>query len=308
MTKKSHRKKIDEDWQQPKDEKVFGKMNTIVTLVNRCIYYTLSIPEEYFKCPYCDSKNVLVFDSQSWRIFEFSDRMKICLSLCHICSGKGYIDFVANAMESRVSQTRSGEIIPFPLSLLQNPKLKAASMIFYSLYYRDNLYVVDLDYLYDVDVEFSLNDDHDKKTVREFIGYFKKYKVERDIRKKFIDQNFTKLKDQVTKLTKLSHIPPYKIACKGCNGNPFDIVHDIYYDEITIKVCGNCYGRGYQPKRDTIKIRDYFFKVDHPNSPKYDSMNDMLYTIIKTAEMKRDSFTSKISEMEFQDKKKKRRS
>jgi len=291
MIKISHRIKIHEYWQEPKKEKVFGKINTIVNLLNRCIYYTLSIPEGHYKCPDCDPKKVIIIDSQPESIFEFHDGLIFFYSLCNICNGKGCVDYVTNAMGRQDSQNRMREYIFAPCYLLQNPKLKAVSMIFYSLYYTD--------YLHDLDVEFSFNDDHDKKTVREFIDYFKKYKVERDNRKKFIDQNFTKLKYQVTRLTKLSNIPPRKIVCKECNGNPFDIVHDTYNDEIRIRFCGNCYGQGYQSKRDTKGIANYIFEVDYPYSPKYDSVEDMLYTIIKTAEVKRYCFAFKISGMIF---------
>ena len=299
MVKKSYRKRIDEYWQDPKEEQVYRKMNTITTLLNRCIHHTVSLPGGHVKCPECDSKKVLLFDSQQWRIRKFrDDGMNYLLSLCNMCKGKGYIDFVTNAMGCQDSQIGMGTVISVPFYLLQHPKLEAASMIFYTLYYTD--------YLYGINAHLSLNSNYNKKTVSEFIRYFSKYKKERDKRKLFIDQNFIDLRDQVIKLTKSSHIPSLKIICKVCNGNPFDIEHNHYNDDIRIKVCGNCYGQGYQSKRDTKGIANYIFEVDYPYTPKYDSKKDMLYTILQTAAMERDCFTLQIGKMKFKDQKKKK--
>jgi hypothetical protein len=295
MTKISHRKKINEYFQDPRKEKVFDRRDTIVTLLNRCLRYTLLIPQGNYKCPRCDLKKVLSSDDQGLTFNTSEKRLYCTLRFCPMCEGKGYIDFARNAMKPQYSQTEKGDGLYLPFTLFVKPVPQAASMIFYILYHTN--------ILFGDNFQFNINGNHNKKTVNDFFGYFINYKKARDKREKFIDKNFSKLTDQVIKKTKLSGYPPGKIACKACNGNPFGISRNQYNSEIELEICGNCYGNGYQSKSETKENIKYFFEIDYPHYPNYSSREDMLYKIVKTAEKKKDWFSLKLSQMESQESK-----
>ena len=297
MIKKSYRKRIQGNFGDPNTEEVLGKMNTIITLLNRCIYYTVSIPMGYYYCPECDSKKVFNFDAKGRRRMKTHYGMAFLIDTCKKCEGKGHVDFVSNVITPPKPQIGVRRWFSVPYYLLTKPKLEVASMIFYTLYYTDHFY--------DFGTKFELKAKHDKKTVKDFIDHFTKYKQKRDKRKKFLDENFTELRDQILKITKASDIPATKIACKVCDGKPFDIKRNRYNDDIRLTICGNCYGHGYQSKRDSKSISNYILDLDYPNYPKYNSKQEVLNIILATADINRNVFTLELGQIEFKEKKKK---
>jgi excinuclease UvrABC ATPase subunit len=297
MIKKSYRKRIQKNFGDPDTEKVFGKMNSIIILLNRCIHYALSIPKGYYKCPECNTKKVFHFDKKKWRQLKTSDGMAFMISTCKNCEGKGFIDFVSNAMRQPETQLRPARGFLVPYYMLTKPKLEAASIIFYTIFKSDHFF--------DPDIQFKFKSQHDKQTVKEFFDSFSKYKQKRDKRKKFLKKNFTEIRDQILKITKVSDIPARKIACKVCGGKPFDIEHNSFNDDIKLTICGNCYGYGFQSKRDTKLISNYIFEIDYPSHPKYNNKQEMLKNILATADNNRAVFTLKLGKMEFKDKRKK---
>ena len=114
------------------------------------------------------------------------------------------------------------------------------------------------------------------------------YKKNRDRRKKFLEKNFDELRKDFLESTKISSVPPQRSACKICYLNPFDIDYQIHSDDIKIKVCGNCYGKGYLSKKDTKKSDDYVVVLDNID---YTDKKNILTTIIETADRLRDEYT-----------------
>jgi len=287
MVKKSYRKIIEEELlppygESPDDEDLFQKMNAIVTLLNRCIHHTVVIPKGYYKCFKCGSKKVLIFDSEEWRDFDDSYEMTYFLDLCSMCKGKGYVDFVTNAMRLPNSQNEMELCITVPMDLLVKPKLEAASALFYNLYYTD--------FFYNIDAKFNPKAKHGKKTVKDFFEYFRKYKQKRDKRKIFLDETFSELRNQVLEISKVSDIPAGQIACKLCKGKPFDIEHNRYDDYIRVTMCGNCYGYGFQSKRDPKGFYYIPYDIDNRKFPEYDNKREAFKIILETVDYLRDYF------------------
>jgi hypothetical protein len=117
------------------------------------------------------------------------------------------------------------------------------------------------------------------------------YKKSRDRRKKFLEENFDELRKHFLKSTKVSSMPPPKIKCKICNLNPFDIDYHIHSDDIKLKICGSCYGKGYQSKNGAKIIRDYAIVLDNLD---YSDKENILTAIIETADRLRNEYTLKL--------------
>ena len=284
MIKKSYRKAFDENL-LPKyeEEKAERKLKTVLNLLNRCISNCISIPEGYYLCPRCKAKDVInIFPRKLY------SGKGLFLSFCDKCDGVGYIDFASNAM---VHHPKTKLLYNIPLSWLTHPKLEIASIIFYAFNFNNHF----------SEISPNFKNNRCKKTVNEFIDYFISYKKEREKRKKFLEKNFDGLRERILEETKVTDVPSKKIACKICNLNPIDIAHYPYNDYIKIKICGNCYGQGYQSKRDTKMTTNCLVDVINPD---YNNKQKMLRSILLSADLNIKGFMFHITRMAYNDKKK----
>jgi hypothetical protein len=297
MIKKSHRKKLVKD-PAIQYEKIHKKFIGSVKLHNYVFKSLFRVPYGYYLCPECNAIEPLRFIHHRYIKWNYirSPWEEDCLFLrfCNICGGKGYIDFVSNAMKNDEEfSTRVGYIIPIHAAKL--PIIEIASTIFFR-FYNSTEYT-------GFDVNFKrpkLSLLKNKKT-KEFVNYFSEYQKNRENRRKFITKNFYFLKSSIENKSMNSKPDKVKIPCSLCNSRPFDIQVNGYFDTIELGICGKCYGEGYQFKRDTLPVHNkYVFPIQDPS---YSNKAKMLKSIIITAENSYNDLMTRLQRVQYQEKK-----
>jgi len=248
---------------------VYKRCTKIVDLINKIFLNYFRVPDGYYRCPECVSQYPLRQEKRSSFInfLEHQGENTCCFMICNICEGTGYIDFVANATkpwkneELPVAKHRIIGFIPF--SILDSEDLEIASSVFYNTYDKH-------DYLgFDIDFKNPKLKEKSTKVQTQFIRQYFDYKKSRDKRTKFLVNNFYEFQKTIINKTKISSFPKGKIKCEMCNAKPIDIQYLAFNATLRIKICGNCYGRGYQDKRDTKAVKNFYIcyasKADYSN-------------------------------------------
>jgi len=252
-----------------------------VNLINRCISHCICIPDGYNLCPRCKGEPMISLNFDKNSVPLKRDDNNYLMYICGKCNGAGYVDWVSKLRRRQENEKNVPIFIPLTISTM--PTLETASWMVYKYFFAD--------YLQEFNLNFNFNNNHSENSVKEFANYFVQYKKSRDRRKKFLEENFDELRKRFLKSTKVSSVPPQKIECKICNLNPFDIDYQIHSDDIKIKVCGSCYGKGYQSKNGAKIIRDYAIVLDNLD---YSDKENILTAIIETADHLRNEYTLKL--------------
>jgi hypothetical protein len=145
----------------------------------------------------------------------------------------------------------------------------------------------------------SIKNKTNKRKILNFIEYFIEYKKDRDQRKIFIENNFDELRNSLLKITKINDLKKDQYICAQCNSQPFDIVHNTYFNEINLECCGKCYGQGVHSKRETQPIvGKYITQLEYPN---YSNKKKMLNSILYNAQMERDVFVLGLGKIKYRE-------
>jgi hypothetical protein len=273
MITRADRRAIEKEFPQPDPSKLYRKLVTTVRFINMTFSSLVSIPDGYQPCPRCGAKNVIAVSGETTYGFTPTYGSSFLLWICGKCEGAGYVDWIRSAMSDPQGKIASGYFVPLYLLLLPRPEL--LSTIFYSLFYQE----------LSQDQKLRLNPRQGNKLlanpVRDFLDYFRHYKKERDKRKQFINDNFDELRKAVLERTKVAEEGGRKILCRQCKSQPIDIEHNEYEDTISVIICGNCYGAGYQARRDAKGLNNFRANVE---SPDYHNREKMLEAVLETAE------------------------
>jgi hypothetical protein len=262
----------------PGKKDVANELKIAAETINKCISQYICVPDGYNLCPSCKGEHMFRFDKNM--VCPLRGDNNFLLYRCGKCKGFGYVDWISNAAKHEEIERDRTVFIPF--EILNKPNLETASWVFYKYFFAEPLQ--------ELDKHFDFNNNHCEGSVNKFGRYFLQYKKNRDRRKKFLEKNFKELREDFLESTKISTVPPRKLACNICYSNPFDIDYQKHSDDIKIKVCGNCYGNGYLSKKDTKKIRDRVAVLDNLD---YTDKENILPAIIETANRLRDEYSLK---------------
>ena len=265
---------------EPDAKKFVTRLKSVVNLINRCISHCICIPDGYNLCPRCKGEPMISLNFDKNLVPLKRDDNNFLMYICGKCNGVGYVDWISNASQHQEIEKDAPIFISFEISA--RPNFEAASWMIYTYFFAD--------YLEKFDINFKFNNNHSNEMIDEFASYFLQYKNCRDRRKEFLEENFDELRKRFLESTRVCSVPPNKFECKICHLNPFDIDYQIHSDDIKLKVCGRCYGKGYQSKKETNIIGDYATVLDNLE---YTDKNNILTTIIETADHLRDEFTLK---------------
>ena len=322
MIKKSHRKKLDEMNPTPNESDVYKRCTKIGDLINKLFSTYFLIPEGYYRCPKCESQPTLRTSKRLKQNFIGSNREKMFyFTICGFCKGTGYIDFATNAMKPQTHEEidwdgiiKSGnrralsqaiqkvnkykdKMVAVPYQSLDSNDLEIASSLFYKMYDNPKYLGFGLNFKTP-----NLNNQKNKR-LNQFILYFIGYKKIRDKRKKFLDKNFVEFQKTILKKTKISNPPSGKILCSQCNTQPINIERYDFNDTIQIKICGKCYGRGYQSKRDTKAVIGFY--ISDASFADYSNKKNMIEGLLTDIDFTRGSILFHLSKIEYEEKQKK---
>jgi hypothetical protein len=291
MIKKAHRKQLTDE-PELQYEKMHKKFTSSLNLVNYIFKNLFRVPKGYHLCPGCKAIEPLrvsntkriknnYFKSNLYDYFGFCS--------CELCEGKGYVDFVTNAMkQTNKIYWNNG----FSISILASELTikEIASTMLYLVYDKNNYNNFDINFK-----KPNLNKLKSKKA-KDFVEYFSEYKKQRDKRKRFIEKNSESIRSEIFKLTKITDIPKGKQTCDLCKGQPIDIFQNEYFDTIEMGICGKCYGFGYQSKKDTLPIyRKCIFPLIESNYP---NKKEITKLILWTAIVCKSKFVDKLNKIQ----------
>ena len=98
-------------------------------------------------------------------------------------------------------------------------------------------------------------------------------------------------------------MPTGKVKCKRCNAKPIDIEYLAFNDTVRVKVCGKCYGRGYQSKRDTEPVIGFY--LCDASEADYSNKRRMIKGLLTDIDLHRASMILNIERIEYEEKQKK---
>jgi hypothetical protein len=291
MIKKAHRKQLNDE-PEIQYEKIHKKFTSALSLVNYIFKNLFRVPKGYHLCPGCKAIEPLrVANTKRIKNNYFksnpSDFFLFCT--CELCEGKGYVDFVTNAMkQTEKIYWKNGLNILIQASDFTIKEI--ASTMLYLAYDKNDYDNFDINFR-----KPNLNKLKSKKA-KDFVEYFSEYKKQRDKRKRFIEKNFESIRSEIFKLIKITEIPNGKKTCELCKSQPIDIFHNEYFDTIELGICGKCYGLGYQSKKDTLPIYGKcIFPLIESNYP---NKNEIIRLILSTAIVCKAQFVGKLNKIQ----------
>ena len=335
MIKKSHRVKLHEDSNAPSPKESYNQFKIAVNFFNEVYENLFRIPEGHYECSLCKSSKPIHLSqnifSGKHNFFTYSccikcDGRGYVDFVTNVMKNDEINKFIHKYIPDRADAFTKFEFVSTMFYLMYNehdylgfnidfkesnknkntvdykkliemvhrkiPKNEIIEKL--NLKNLAQLKVFYLDALMKNGIVPTIKNSKNKE-IKNFVEYFVDYKKERDQRKGFIQKYFNDLRISFLKHTKTKKFKKGACVCTLCNAQPFDIVHDEYFDEIILLCCGKCFGKGYHTKRETSPIyKKYTYHLLEPN---YSDNKDMLNSLLYNAGIQKVFFLEKLERL-----------